>query len=79
VNQDGVSGLVVPPGDADRLAQAIHRLVTDEELRGRLGGNAAARAQKLFTRDRMIHAFKDVVERLVMVPETSVAVGAEAS
>jgi rhamnosyl/mannosyltransferase len=79
VNQDGVTGLVVPPGDADRLAQAIDRLISDDALRGRLGGNAAARAQDVFSRDRMVHAFRDLVERIVLAPEASVAVGAEAS
>ena len=79
VNQDGVTGLVVPPGDPDRLADAINRLIGDDALRGRFGGNAAARAQELFAHDRMIHAFRDLVEQLVLAPEATVAAGAEAS
>jgi glycosyltransferase involved in cell wall biosynthesis len=69
VNQDGVTGLVVPPGDAGRLADAIGRLLLDADLRERLGRNAAARASKLFSRERMIAAFKDVVECAVSAPE----------
>ncbi len=69
VNQHGVSGLVVPPADAGRLADAIGCLLESPELRGRLGRNAAARASDLFSRDRMIAAFKDVVERAVSAPE----------
>jgi rhamnosyl/mannosyltransferase len=69
VNQDGLSGLVVPPGNAGRLADAMGRLLLDRELRERLGQNAAARASELFSRERMIAAFKDVVECAVSAPE----------
>ena len=40
--RDGVTGLVVAPGDIDGLASALHRLVTDVGLRAQFG--AAARA-----------------------------------
>ena len=46
VVEDGVSGLLVSPGDADELARAVARLLTDEPLRRRLreaAGAAAAR------------------------------------
>jgi glycosyltransferase involved in cell wall biosynthesis len=69
VNQHGVSGLVVPPEDAGQLAGAIGSLLENPELRGRLGRNAAARASDLFSRDRMIAAFRDVVDRAVSAPE----------
>lgn len=45
--QDGVSGLVVPPGNAPALAQAIDRLARDPELRARLGRGGRARAAEL--------------------------------
>jgi glycosyltransferase involved in cell wall biosynthesis len=34
---DGVEGLIVPPGDPERLADALQRVVTDPLLRDRLG------------------------------------------
>lgn len=43
--RDGETGLVVPPGDAAALANALARLAADPELRRRLG--AAARAKVL--------------------------------
>lgn len=40
VVQEGSSGLLIEPGDADALAQAIIRLLNDSELRARLGAHA---------------------------------------
>lgn len=69
VNQDGVTGLVVPPGDPAPLAEAIGRLLADEGLRKRLGHNASERADRLFSRERMVGSFKDVIERAIHEPE----------
>ena len=41
VIQDGVNGLLVPPGRPDAIADALDRLVHDPELRRRLGSQAA--------------------------------------
>jgi rhamnosyl/mannosyltransferase len=69
VNQDGVSGLVVPPGDADALSTALNRLIDDEALRQRLSRNAASRADVVFSLESMIGRFKHVVETIVRAPE----------
>jgi len=37
---DGVDGLLVPAGHTERLAAAVHRLLVDDQLRRRLGGEA---------------------------------------
>jgi glycosyltransferase involved in cell wall biosynthesis len=47
--EDGNSGLLVPPGDAAALADAIVRLLADDGLRSRLGSNAQMRFQSSFT------------------------------
>ena len=45
VNLDGVTGLVVPPGDPVALAEALHTLAADPDLVARLGqGGASAPA-----------------------------------
>ncbi len=43
--QDGVSGLLVKPGDADALADALQRLAADPELRSRLGHAAVEKVR----------------------------------
>jgi glycosyltransferase involved in cell wall biosynthesis len=44
--EDGVSGLLVPPGDAQALAEALERLLSDRQLAERLGEGAAAAAAR---------------------------------
>ena len=53
-NQDGITGLLVPPRDADALATALRRLLDDAGLRERLGQAARQRVQREFTAARMI-------------------------
>jgi glycosyltransferase involved in cell wall biosynthesis len=45
---DGETGLLVPACDAEALSVALGRLVQDDELRGRLGRAARARARARF-------------------------------
>ena len=53
VNQDGITGLTVAPGDADALRAAMNRLVQDGALRNRLGAAARQRSLSEFSRQRM--------------------------
>lgn len=41
---DGANGLLVPPGDPEKLAAALQRLIDDRSLRMRLGFSGQARA-----------------------------------
>jgi glycosyltransferase involved in cell wall biosynthesis len=49
VNQDGVTGCVVPPADVAALAAALNRLLSNPELRAHMGTAARARAASEFT------------------------------
>jgi glycosyltransferase involved in cell wall biosynthesis len=69
VNQDGVSGLVVTPGDPVALGDALQRLLDDGALRRRLGEGARQRAQTMFSRERMVAAFKRLIDTVVQAPE----------
>ena len=69
VNQHGVTGLVVAPHDAAALGQALNRLSGSKTLRRSLGEAASRRADCLFSRERMVRAFHDVVETVVHAPD----------
>jgi glycosyltransferase involved in cell wall biosynthesis len=54
VNQHERTGLIVPPGDVPALRKAIQRLLTDPDLRTRMGREGRARVARDFTPARMI-------------------------
>jgi glycosyltransferase involved in cell wall biosynthesis/GNAT superfamily N-acetyltransferase len=60
---DGEDALLVPPRDPAALADAIERVVTDSDLRTRLGAAAAARADE-FDVARTARLLEDTYERL---------------
>ena len=54
VNQHKITGLLVPPGDPNGLADALNLLLDDPGLRARLGCSAQKRVEREFTAERMI-------------------------
>lgn len=64
---DGETGLLVPPGQSERLAAALQRLIDDPAMRLRLGRAGQARAQD-FSAERVGAAyaahFRAVAERM---------------
>jgi len=46
---DGVTGLLVPPGDAAALRSALGRLLGDASLRAELGANGRRRAEEAYS------------------------------
>ena len=51
---DGVTGLLVPPGDSHAIAGALEQLAMDPELRNRLGQAARTRAEQIFDLEKCV-------------------------
>lgn len=72
--EDGVTGLLVPPGDAAALADAVVRLLADGELAARLGAAARRSVLERFSMERMvIETERLYVEELRRVSERALA------
>lgn len=65
VNEDGISGVVVAPGDPVALGGALRALAGDAPRRAMLGATASRRATALFDRRAMVDAFRHLIEDLV--------------
>jgi rhamnosyl/mannosyltransferase len=53
VNQDGETGLVVPPNDVAAFGDALRTLLGDAKLCARMGARGHARVMTAFTVERM--------------------------
>jgi glycosyltransferase involved in cell wall biosynthesis len=65
--RDGVEGLVVPPNDVAALAEALHRLASDRELRERMGAAARRRLLEGFTEAHVKDVLRSAYRRLARV------------
>jgi glycosyltransferase involved in cell wall biosynthesis len=61
---DGQTGFLVPPGDAPALEAALERLITDSEVRERMGLAGRSRAESLYDSRVMARRFEELYERL---------------
>lgn len=66
---DGISGFVVPPRDAQALADAIEKLYRDEDLRRRMGDAARERIATDFRNEDTVRKTIALYEELVPVPD----------
>jgi glycosyltransferase involved in cell wall biosynthesis len=62
--EDGRSGFLVPPNNAARLAESMHVILTDHELRNRLSQGARIRSQR-FDTAAVVPQIVDVYESLL--------------
>jgi len=70
VTVDGVTGLLVPPKDADALANALRTLLSDKELRTRMGAAGKQRVEQVFSLDQMIRKTVDVYQQVIACRST---------
>jgi glycosyltransferase involved in cell wall biosynthesis len=66
--RDGEEALLVPPRDPQALAAALRRLVDDPALRDTMGRRARARAEALFSRERVLDQLAGIWEELAEAP-----------
>ncbi len=65
---DGETGLLVPPGDVDGLADRMRRLATDAALRVRLGAAARRWVRAHNDPTTLAHAFRDALCAIAGLP-----------
>ena len=63
VNEDGVSGLNVNPGDPQAIAEAILAITKDEITRRSFSEGASRRFENLFKEELMINKTKELYEK----------------
>ena len=68
---DGENGLLVAPRNHAAMAAAIVRLLTDEGLRGRMGGAGLARVRERFTVQRLVSETAAVYARVAGRPHAT--------
>ena len=63
--EDGSTGFLVPPGDAMAMAEAIERLLADDQLRRGFSTRASTVASDRFDIDRQVDAYLDWYHRIL--------------
>jgi glycosyltransferase involved in cell wall biosynthesis len=63
--EDGVTGLLAPPGDVSSLALAISRLLEDRRLAARLSAAARRRAVERYSHEARVRRFEDFYVELL--------------
>lgn len=67
VNQENVTGFNVPVNDGKKLAEAIMRILNNEDLKRKFSANALKRFEELFTRKHMVDEFVSLYNDLMKV------------
>jgi glycosyltransferase involved in cell wall biosynthesis len=67
--EEGRSGFLVPPGEAQPLAQALARVLEDPALRERMGLRGQAIAEERYSIEGMVDATGRLLCRLLQIDE----------
>jgi N-acetyl-alpha-D-glucosaminyl L-malate synthase BshA len=68
VIEDNVSGLLVPFGYPDQLAQAVEKLIQDVSLRTKLGRAAQANTRQAFSADAIVPQYEALYQSQLALP-----------
>ena len=61
---DGETGFLYPPGDVDAAAAAVERIASDPALAARLGAAGRVRVAEVFSEERQVKGYLDVIGRV---------------
>ncbi len=64
--EDGVTGYLTPPSDATAMANCARKLLSDQELRQRLGRQAAEQARRRFDVNRMVEEYIEWYQEILL-------------
>ena len=62
---DGVTGILVPPGDPYSLSEAIHKLIKDRKTREQMGLSARKYVEKHFSVIDMVRKTEELYDNLI--------------
>jgi L-malate glycosyltransferase len=68
VVDDGITGFIVSPSNADSLAEALGRLARDADLRHRMGRAGLERVREKFSDARMVAEIESIYDLLLQSP-----------
>ncbi len=66
--EDGVTGLLVRPGDTSGLSECMGRLLCDSSLRTRIGDRSREAARARFQRDTVVARYRQIYEDVLKNP-----------
>lgn len=66
--QDGVNGIFVRPHNSNQIAEAVNKLLENDELRRKMGENARRIVKSKFTWDKVAHKFERIYSKYVTLP-----------
>jgi glycosyltransferase involved in cell wall biosynthesis len=58
--EDGAAGLLVPPGDPERLAAGIAAVLDDRARAAQLAGRACERQRSIYSIDAQVRRLQDI-------------------
>ncbi len=65
VVEDGITGRIIPPGDADAIAGAVMELLANRELAAVLARRGQAKVESAFTLEKMVGEYETLYQRLL--------------
>lgn len=66
--EDGVTGILCEPGDIGEFAEAIQKLVIDNDLREKMGCKGKERVYKMFSMERLAADVEQVFNKIIKKP-----------